>query len=162
MGYTTDFNGSFQLNQPLTSEHRTYLKAFTTTRRMKRDADKAEALPDLVRLAVGLPIGPEGAYFVGGGGMCGQDRDESILDYNHEPEGQPGLWCQWGPGTENDITIEWDQGDKFYDYTAWIKYLIDHFLKPWGYTLSGEVRWRGEDWEDSGVIVVAENVVTTR
>lgn len=59
-------------------------------------------------------------------------------------------------------TVEWDGGEKFYDYVDWLWYIIEHFLKPWGYTVNGEVRWCGEDDEDRGTIVVVDNEVSTR
>lgn len=184
MGYTTDFYGEFRLDRPLTPEHKAYLEAFAGTRRMKRDAAKASLLPDPVREAAGLPIGEDGAYFVGSGGYRGQDRDDSIVDYNTPPlqptydkyrpdfqaylaaeqqaiaDGvcQPGLWCQWLPN-EDGTAIKWDEGEKFYYYVEWLEYLIRHFLAPWGYTLNGEVSWQGEESEDRGVIYVKDNVV---
>ncbi len=161
MGYTTDFEGSFQLNEPLAEEHRMYLKQFNHTRRMKRDASKTEVLPDPIRLLAKLPVGNEGGYFVGATGWAGQDHGEDILDYNHSPTGQPGLWCQWTP-TEDGQEIEWDGGEKFYDYVEWIEYLIKHFLEPWGYKLNGQVRWRGEEMSDLGVITIEDNIVSTR
>lgn len=159
MGYTTDFEGNFDLNKQLSAEHSQYLRQFSETRRMARDAKKAEKMPDPVRLAVGLPIGPEGAYFVGGTGCAGQDRDASIIEYNNEPYGQPGLWCQWVP-TRDDRGIEWNGTEKFYNYVEWLQYLITHFLGPWGYVVNGRVSWRGEDHSDVGVLVVKNNVVT--
>ena len=80
MGYTTYFNGQFDVNPPLKEEHRNFLEAFASTRRMKRDAVIAESLSDPVRLASGLPIGADGAYFVGGEGWAGQSKDGSIVD----------------------------------------------------------------------------------
>jgi hypothetical protein len=159
MGYHTDFRGIFQVTPRLKKEHAEYLSKFCETRRMKRDPSIAETLPDPLRERVGLPIGDDGGYFVGGTGVCGQDRDVSIVDwrdYNTPPGGQPGLWCQWTP-TEGLDAIEWDGGEKFYEYFEWIKYLIEHFIKPWGYVLNGEVEWRGEDWCDTGVISIKEN-----
>lgn len=44
----------------------------------------------------------------------------------------------------------------------WLQYLVDHFLRPWGLSLSGEVSWQGEDSSDIGKIVVENNVITTR
>lgn len=53
---------------------------------MKRDPDIAETLPDPVRIAAGLPIGFEGAYFVGtAGNNMGQDNDPSVLEHNNPP-----------------------------------------------------------------------------
>jgi len=159
MGYTTQFEGTFRLDRPLRPEEARYLTQFAQTRRMKRDAVKAAVLPDPVREALNLHVGQEGCYFVGGLGFAGQDEDESVVDAGRPPKGQPGLWCQWVP-TEDGQGIEWDGGEKFYDYVQWLDYLIEHFLKPWGYTLSGEVRWQGEDDEDTGTIHMTNNEVT--
>lgn len=170
MGYTTDFTGQFSLDRLLTPEHKLYLKHFNTSRRMKRFAEKTNAMPDPVRLACGLPVGKDGAYFVGAKLLeeegnwetcAGQKRTSDIQDYNEPPSGQPGLWCQWVP-TENGDGIEWDQGEKFYDYVEWLKYLIENFLKPWGYVLNGEVTWAGEDRDDLGQITVLNNTVKVR
>lgn len=161
MGYTTDFYGTFKLDRPLTEEHSAYLEAFASTRRVKRDAAVAAGLPDRVRVAAGLPIGVDGAYFTGGVGSYGQDKDPSILKYNAPPSGQPGLWCQWVPSSD-DTGIEWDGGEKFCDYEEWLVYLVQHFLKPWGYVLNGQVKWIGEDPGDMGMLVVEDNKVSHR
>jgi hypothetical protein len=169
MRYTTEFTGKFDLNKPLSSEHRAYLAAFAETRRMKRDATQTVLRPDPLRIAVGLPIGDEGGYFVGASGnteddwqkMRGQEHTPDVTDYNHEPAGQPGLWCQWVP-TEDGSAIEWDGGEKFYSYVEWIQYLITHFLAPWGYVLNGTVKWEGESRGDLGRIVIVNNAVSTK
>jgi hypothetical protein len=160
MGYTTVFSGEFRLDKPLTPEHCAYLAAFNRTRRVQRNAEAAEKLPDPVRIAAGLPIGEQGGFFVGSTNDYGQGRTPDITDYNSAPAGQSGLWCKWMPNDEG-TAIEWDQGEKFYDYVEWIEYLIEKFLKPWGYVLNGTVEWSGEKREDLGKIVVADNVVTT-
>jgi hypothetical protein len=161
MGYSTDFEGLFRLDRPLTPDHRAYLLKFSETRRMRRDPAIAEQMPDPERVAVGLPLGPERAYFVGGTGFAGQDHDPSILDYNEPPERQPGLWCQWEPNEAGDA-IRWNGAEMFYDYVKWLEYLIAHFLEPWGYLLTGEVLWQGEDVEDRGVILVEDNRIRTQ
>lgn len=161
MGYTTNFDGSFELKPTLSEAHRNYIKAFGDTRRMQRDPKIAETLPDPLRKLVSLPIGDEGCYFVGAGGYGGQDDDDSILDYNNQPSGQPGLWCQWTPN-DDGTEIQWDGSEKFYNYVEWLKYLIVHFLAPWGYELNGEVMWDGEDQGDTGTIVVTKNDVKVR
>ncbi len=160
MGYTTDFIGTFTLDKPLTPEHKTYIEKFSGSRRMQRDEYTTERMDDPYRIAVGLPIGSDSAYFVGGFGWFGDEEDGSIKDYNIPPRGQPGLWCHWVP-TKDGMGIEWDGGEKFYRYIDWLKYIIQHFLKPWGYVLNGKVNWEGEDRNDVGTIVVKDNTVTT-
>jgi hypothetical protein len=159
MGYTTEFNGRFNLNKPLTEEHSNYLTQFAETRRIKRDARKTSGRPDPIRKAVGLQVGLEGGYFVGEGGFMGQNSGPDVINSNDPPAGQPGLWCQWVP-TEDRTGIEWNGMEKFYDYTEWLAYLIEHFLEPWGYVLNGEVEWQGEDLEDLGKLVVKDNMVS--
>lgn len=161
MGYSTDFTNSFGLNKPLSTAHLNYLTKFAETRRMKRNASIAAKFPDPIREAAGLPIGDKGAYYVGSTGEFGQDEDNSIINYNTEPMGQPGLWCQWIPSPDGD-GIEWDGGEKFYNYVEWLEYIIKHFLAPWGYVLNGKVTWQGEESDDFGKIIVKKNVVTIK
>lgn len=161
MGYNTDFAGKFDLDRPLAPEHAAYLRKFNQTRRMRRNAEITDTRPDPLRLAVGLPVGEEGGYFVGTDGSMGQEFGAAdILDYNVAPVGQPELWCNWTPN-DTGTAIEWDGGEKFYGYIPWIKYLIRHFLEPWGYVLNGEVEWWGEEQGDTGTIMIEDNSVTT-
>lgn len=108
MGYTTTFEGTFTVDPPLNETEVDYLARFAETRRMHRG---------------------KGPYYVDGGGVCGQDREPDIIDYNQPPPGQPGLWCQWVP-TDDGTGIEWDGGEKFYSADLWLIYLINVFLKP--------------------------------
>jgi hypothetical protein len=158
MGYTTDFEGEFNLDRPLAPKHKTFLEKFSETRRMKRDVSKIKNAP--TSKAADLELGPEGAYFVDGDGFHGQQYDESVVERNFPPVGQPGLWCQWVP--TSDETIGWDGGEKFYYYKEWLNYIIDHFLEPWNYVLNGECEWFGEDSDDRGKIIVKDNKVTTK
>jgi hypothetical protein len=165
MGYMTEFYGRFAVTPTLKPEHRAYLKQFSETRRMKRDTTEAAKLPDPLRIGAGLPIGKNGAYFVGGTGFRGQDHTPDVIDYDmilsfSESGEQPGLWCHWTP-SEDGTAIEWDGGEKFYDYVPWLEYLIEHFLGPWGYKLSGEVEWAGELAGDLGKIIARGNIVST-
>lgn len=142
-------------------EHVAYLNKFSETRRMKRDVTVLAAMPDPLREAVGLPLGTEGEYFVGGLGDLGEECDPSIIDHNVPPDSQPGLWCDWMVTEniyDNDV-IEWSGNEKFYDYVEWIYYLRDRFFQPWGYTLNGIVMWQGECDSDSGDISIEENEI---
>lgn len=105
--------------------------------------------------------GVDGEFFVGGTGTAGQDHDYSVIDFNYPPRTQPGLWCQWTVG-DDDQSIEWDGGEKFNSYTKWIEYMVMNFFIPWGITVNGEVKWEGEDSGDMGVIVITDNMVTTK
>jgi hypothetical protein len=158
MGYTTEFRGRFKLDRRLAPEHAAYLKAFSETRRMKRDPARAAALHDPIRESAQLPIGIDGGYFVGGTGFMGQGDDPSVVDHNDEPRGQPCLWCKWGP-TDDGMGIEWTQCEKFYYYADWLEYIVAHFLKPWGYVLNGAVTWRGESSSDRGTLRVKDNEI---
>ena len=156
MGYTTYFDGSMKISPPLTPEQASYINNFSETRRMKRDPEKASKLPDPLREAVGLPIGEEGCYFVGGYGFGGQDKDDSVVECNSPPAIQPSLWCHWVV-SEDGSTLEWDGGEKFYEFTLWLEYLIEHFFRPWGTSLSGSIDWSGQDVDDRGTIHVHED-----
>lgn len=161
MGYTTDFYGEFELDKPLSSKHRAYLTAFSDTRRMMRNKSKLPERITRIHSDSQLKNEVEGEYFVDGGGMCGQDADSSVIDYNYPPSTQPGLWCQWVPNEEG-TAILWNESEKFYNYTEWLEYIIDNFLAPFGYVLSGEVKWEGEEHSDIGLIIVKDNRVTTK
>ena len=147
MGYTTDFEGSFNITPVLSQKDNEFLTKFSETRRMARN--------------VGPEYGIEGEFYVDGTGWAGQDSDTTVIDYNRPPSTQPGLWCQWVP-TDDGSELVWDGGEKFYNYVEWLQYLIDKILAPRGYTLNGECQWFGENRDDVGVIIVENNKVTTK
>jgi len=84
-----------------------------------------------------------------------------LAKFAEESWGRHGSSCQWVP-TDDGTALQWDGNEKFYDYVEWIDRLISRFLRPWGYEVNGEVRWRGEDFDDMGTIVVTKNKVETR
>jgi len=153
MGYTTNFTGELELDKPLEKNHFEYLEAFSRIRHMKRDPNKLG--PDPLREAVNLSAGAEGQFYVGeDDGNFGQTKDDSIVDYN-SPGQCPSLWCQWECLGNK---IRWDEGEKFYNYSEWLEFLIEHFLKPWGYVTNGSIEWVGEGGGDEGIIYVKDNV----
>jgi hypothetical protein len=163
MGYSTYFEGSFYINDPLSAAQIAFLKEFAETRRMTRDTKKIEFIPDdkknhkMLKLLkeVGMPVD-----YYGGIGFCGQEKDDSIIDYN-ESGIFPSLWNQWIP-TEDGKKIIWDSGEKFYEYVKWIVFMVEHFFIPWGKTLNGTVEWQGENNDDRGLIIIYHNKVTTK
>lgn len=159
MGYTTDFTGSFKLNQSATAEQINYLNTFSGTRRMKRDVLMLNELYNGLHGFNGN-YGIDGEYFAFDDGRCGQNRDQSIIDYNTPPSTQPRLWCQWVL-SEDGTELEWDGSEKFYSYVEWLNYLIANFFNNWGIQLNGIVKWQGEDIDDRGKIIVINNLITT-
>ena len=177
MGYTTDFEGSLTIKKPLTQKQTKYINALCQTRRMRRNVNK---LMEIYKGKHGNPFakdktdaqevyGREGEFFAYDDGRFGQDQCPSIIDYNLSPgqcdflrnsNVQPGLWCGWCI-TEDGEELEWNGGEKFYNYIAWLRYLINEFFIPWGRKLNGEILWYGEDREDIGKIVVENNEIKT-
>lgn len=137
MGYTTQFRGEFKLNKPADANVQYILRGLHDTRRIKR------ALP--------TAYGYEGEFYFG-------DSDFGVLDFNSPPATQPSLYCQWKLMSDN-LTIAWDGGEKFYEYIDWLKYIVHGVLKPHGYILNGEVRYRGEEFDDFGTIQVIDNMI---
>lgn len=115
MGYTTTFEGSFNLSRQLASEHADILFDLAET-------DSRECA-DLLK------------------------------------EGAPSGYCQWRPTRRLD-GIEWDGGEKFYEYSEWLQFIIDKRLKPWGYMLTGSVHYSGEGRGDNGLLVISDGRVS--
>lgn len=143
MGYTTEFEGHFDISPPMNKEFIHFLKELARTRRMKRNVNP-------------VIYGTEGEFYVFGGGYAGQDDEDNIIDYNAPPSTQPGLWCQWIP-SEDGTKIEWDGREKFYHYVEWLQYIMNKFLLPRNYTISGQVKYQGEDMYDRGIIKIIGN-----
>ena len=183
MGYTTEFGGKFNVTPSMDDELVTYLNSFARKRRMKRDNEKIKEMdPDWANHCYKGNLGMEGEYYIIPDSVpkswlddesvhfwikedertgevierLGQIHDKSIVEYNYPTDTQPGLWCQWIFDKDG---IEWDGGEKFYSYVEWLKYLIENFLKPNGYTVNGNVYFRGEDFDDVGEITVENNEV---
>jgi hypothetical protein len=171
------FEGHLDISPAMKPEHVAFINRFSKTRRMARNETMTEKRPDPFRIAVQLPLGPEGGYFVGEEGSFGQGKQlgvwpEDVVDYNRPPMGQPGLWCQWIVSFKNswghesadasipqEMVLEWDQNEKFKFHVEWLKYLIKHFFEPWGYVLNGEIECEDKEYNVFSVIKVKNNLV---
>lgn len=160
MGYTTYFNGALDFNREVTPQMKEYINRFSSTRRMPRDVEKIkEIYPNWKELCFFGDLGEKGAYFAPIDKEYGQVKDDSILDYNAwQVSVHPGLWCQWIINDENQLV--WDEGEKFYNYTEWLEYMIENFFEPLGYVLNGQIDWQGEESDDRGAIVVVNNQIS--
>jgi len=168
MGYTTEFEGiGFWTEPPLRPEHKEFINRFAETRHVTLDVSMVA--PGPTRAAVGLDAGHMGANVLDDDTVDGcrtgdfdhlaprSGRRTHIIDNNRPPPGVPGLWCQWV--VVDSGHIHWDGNEKFYNYEEWLTYLVETYLKPWGYVLNGTVAYQGEDADDFGRIIVADNEV---
>ena len=108
MGYTTDFLGHVDITPALNEAEVSYLEAFRRSRRHHR---------------------PGGPYEVPGNPYAEEELASDVEAYNRPAQGQPQLWCQWQP-CWSGCCLSFDGGEKFYEPVRWMRYLIDHFLRP--------------------------------
>ena len=157
MNCTTEFEGSFTFNKPLNTDQIAYLKKFSKTRRMKRNPNLIKTKANSLREKVGLPLGEDAEFYISGKGPFGQNPTKDVVNKNIPPSNQPGFWCQWEP-SDDGSELKWDEGEKFYNYTKWLIYMLEKFFIPWGYVLNGEVKYEGERSNNIGVIIINNNV----
>ena len=65
----------------------------------------------------------------------------------------PDSYNQWEL-TKDCQHLEWDGGEKFYHYDAWLQWLIDYVLTPQGITIAGTVEYAGEEISDRGILTI--------
>jgi hypothetical protein len=92
VGYTTEFNGHFEITPTLTGKQRDYINLLSKTRRMKRDVKKLEEKyhgrhgNPFVKGELSKDIyGIDGEFFAIDDGRYGQTHDDTIIDYNVPP-----------------------------------------------------------------------------
>lgn len=132
----------------LNPEHLEYLQKFNATRRVRRDSTITEEREDRTRLAVGLPVGLNGCYFVGETGLSGQNKGGDVLDVNSPPADQPSVWCPWTVREDHlhEHHICLNEKERHNDVWEWFWYVKGHFLDLWGYRLvSGRVDYEESD-----------------
>ena len=123
MGYQTTFSGHFDIAPALTPEDREFLLKLSNSRRMARK--------------VGPEFGMEGEFYVADEGIEERDfENPNIIDEDRPPSTQPSLWCHWAPNASG-TALQWNGREKFYEYVAWIEYLVEAILEPRGFTLNG-------------------------
>ena len=76
----------------------------------------------------------------------------------NRPEGAPDSYLQWEV-TKDGYHLRWDGNEKFYDYEKWLRWVANQWFAPRGYTLSGSLRWKGEEGDDRGTLTVSTDGV---
>jgi hypothetical protein len=120
MGYTTDFIGHVNITPPLSTGEQLYLSAFASSRRYDRGGGPYEVSPN--------PAAERSA-----------DVDD-VDAYNRVGRRQPSFWCGWTPCLDG-CCLSHDGVEKFYGATAWMTYLIDHFLAPGAHAQESGLAW---------------------
>lgn len=88
--------------------------------------------------------------------------DPSVCNqFTDTPETVPSSYMQW-VSNDDGTGLVWDGNEKFYDYIHWLRWLVKHFFKPRGIELNGTIQWRGEEFDDVGVITAEESKITTK
>lgn len=92
-----------------------------------------------------------------------------VSEYNDRFEDHstlsPGGYNDWELINSMDgksTFLAWNGSEKFYEYVEWLKWVIEHVLKPDGHVANGEIKWSGEEPYDLGLISVDDNVVTVK
>ena len=148
MGYSTFFCGRFELVPALTPSqvatigelynHRHSLASSRDDEPLLRLPYEAPLMGNMSELA---PVG----------------RSPSHATYTGCEKGMawsgpfPSAYCQWTV-TSDGSYLEWDGGEKFYGYELWLRFLIEHFFKPWNVAVTGAIEFEGEDGVERGTI----------
>ena len=74
---------------------------------------------------------------------------------NPEPEGWE--WAGHFTVSEDGATILPEEDESRHGLGLWLGVLIEHFFRPGGYLLNGEISWEGEGQDDHGWIYVKDN-----
>ena len=92
IGYEIQFTGSLTLDKVLLPQHFAYLNRFVQIRHVTCSVEHLQDVPDPLREAVGLPLGPEGAYFVGINFDKENIRQPIVLKINKPPQANACYW----------------------------------------------------------------------
>lgn len=160
MGYITKFTGHFTLNPVLTKTQVQYLLKFSNTKHIKHDPI------ELQRKYQGS-FSLNGNYGIDGEFFVGPIPKETIdlhpphhlpIQQVQSPSTQPNYWCHWVVSSDGS-SLMWDGRENFYDYVAWLKYLISKFFNPWNIKLTGSIKYQGQYHNDKGIISIINNEV---
>ena len=148
MGYSTDFSGSFELVPALTPSQVATIGKVHRHRHSSPSGLEDDPMPTL----------PYAAPLMGNmSTLAPVERFPSNAVYTGREKGMawsgpfPSAYCQWTV-TSDGSYLEWDGGEKFYAYELWLRFLIEHFFKPWRVAVTGAVHFRGEDGDERGTI----------
>lgn len=161
MSYFSEGEGSLILTPALNKQQVEYLQAFIKTRHCKRDEDKCQNINDLLRENLNLPVGKDGQFSVYSADFNYVEsvEDEAVLDYNLKAYGCPELWCGWDISDNSGQELSWYGGELSRMPVEWIEYLKENFFDKWNIKIDNQVKWKGLNKFDKGVIKFVNNVI---
>ena len=90
------------------------------------------------------------------------DEEFTILinfsNASHNHIDHPNNRCSWAPSLDGK-NFEWNGVEKFYNAIEWLEFVIDKFFEPWDILLNGDVKWKGEDENDKGIISIKDSII---
>jgi hypothetical protein len=81
----------------------------------------------------------------------------SFTQKRHEDKDKPSPNCRWWINPFLPGRLGWNGNKQFHGYGKWLAYLLEHFFVPWGYTVTGQVWYQGQDPDDRGYLEVTDN-----
>jgi hypothetical protein len=80
------------------------------------------------------------------------DRTKPFFDLAANPESQVPYYTGLLELNDDEDQILPETEDSRPGAGTWLQLVVKHFLAPKGYTVEGEIKWRGDDPEDRGCI----------
>jgi len=77
--------------------------------------------------------------------------DKLSVERHDLKSGMPGYYCNWVVGSDGSI-LEWNEGEKFYNYVEWLEYICKEIINPIGSFLIGTILYKGDEIDDMGII----------
>ncbi len=86
------------------------------------------------------------------------DYSQQDKEFSKYAETHPDSYNQWEP-TSDGLGLQWNGGEKFYEYVEWLEWLAEYYFEPRNIRLNGILRYQGEEIGDVGRIEIKDNAV---
>lgn len=138
------FSEKFEIEEKLDDKLAEYMYHFFNTKHVKRDIELTKKVyQNWKDRCYRSRLGVEGEYFVD---HYTQEKKEDILNEYEPPAPLPECWCCLRIERSDKDRLIWrnDLMDSamIIHRVRWIKYVLDNFLVPNGYTVNGEMRFQ--------------------
>ncbi len=150
------FQGAFNLTPALSAAQAAYLHAFLAVQHGFWPLEYVQERPDLVREAVGLPLGEDAAFYVGHHSSGLRGRHPFIDKHNTTSPGpgeQPHCGnCPWQLSPESSQLVP-DKKKLAAMPLKWLGWLVTNLLTPWKINVNGVASYDDPCTSQEGRIV---------